>query len=325
MKGILRVFPRSNSFTPTDDLAFVGDPPLFRLPADEVHVSCTFTWDIMEAERLCTAWAQYYPCVELGGPAITPSNADFLPGRYVRDGVTFTTRGCNGACPWCLVPGREGRLQELANFAPGWIVQDNNLLQASRGHLARVFEMLRSQRHAVTFSGGLDACLLSDKVADEIRGLRIDQVFLAADTPGSVHYIERAMKHLQLPGRRWRVRVYALLGYDGETIDRATERLEAIWAIGAMPFAQLYQPPDRWIDYSAEWRTLAREWSRPAIMQGMHKGEVQRDYVFGLPSVREGEGGFHRASMGRHCTGTGDLCTARGSRCMLDGLQRTGG
>jgi len=271
MKRTLRVFPRRTTMTPTDELAFVGDPPLFRPEVDEVHISVVFTWDRQTAERLQSAWAQYYPDVQLGGPAIMPGNDDFVPGCYVREGVTFTTRGCNGACPWCLVPEREGRLHEIANFAPGWIVQDNNLLQANAGHLLRVFEMLRSQRHAIALTGGLDARLLSNNVADDIRGLRIDQIFLAADTAGSVRYIERAMKYLAFPGYRRRVRVYALLAYDGETIDRATERLEAIWATGAMPFAQLYQPPDRWIDYSPEWCALARKWSRPAIMRGMHR------------------------------------------------------
>jgi len=49
---IIRVFPRRTSFTPVDELAFVGDPPLERPAADEVHVSCTFTWDRPRAEYL---------------------------------------------------------------------------------------------------------------------------------------------------------------------------------------------------------------------------------------------------------------------------------
>jgi len=55
MKAI-RVFPRRTKWTPADDLAFVGDPPLpgFR-PADPqtpVRVSVAFTWDLDEANRL---------------------------------------------------------------------------------------------------------------------------------------------------------------------------------------------------------------------------------------------------------------------------------
>ena len=56
---IARVFPRRTSATPDDELAFVGDPPLFLPAADEAHVSCTLTWDRPEAERLARAWATH--------------------------------------------------------------------------------------------------------------------------------------------------------------------------------------------------------------------------------------------------------------------------
>ena len=67
--SLIRVFPRRTKWTPTDDMAFVGDPPMMRPDADEVHVSCTFTWDIPEARRLFHAWKQYYGRVDVGGPA----------------------------------------------------------------------------------------------------------------------------------------------------------------------------------------------------------------------------------------------------------------
>ena len=38
---IARVFPRRTSATPDDELAFIGDPPLFLPGMDEVHVSCS--------------------------------------------------------------------------------------------------------------------------------------------------------------------------------------------------------------------------------------------------------------------------------------------
>ena len=70
--------------------------------------------------------------MRLGGPAFNSPCNGFEPGLYVVPGVTFTTRGCNNQCPWCLVPEREGRLVEYRDFAPGHTIQDNNLLQASR-------------------------------------------------------------------------------------------------------------------------------------------------------------------------------------------------
>ena len=42
--SILRVFPRRTTATPTDECAFIGNPPMFWPEADEVHVSVAFTW-----------------------------------------------------------------------------------------------------------------------------------------------------------------------------------------------------------------------------------------------------------------------------------------
>jgi len=266
---ILRVFPRRTALTPDDPLAIVGDPPLWRPTADEVHVSVTFTWDTEEGYRLADAWRQYYPVVKLGGPAFDAMPNGFTPGQYVKPCVTFTTRGCNNNCPWCLVPSREGRLAEIPDFAPGNVIQDNNILQAGPAHLERVGAMLRCQRRFAVFSGGLEARLVDDRRADWLRGLRISEVFLAADTAGALGPLERAIKRLALPRRK--CRVYVLIAYGDEDIEAARERLEAVWQLGGLPFAQLYQPADYWINYPQPWKALARTWSRPAAMFAAHK------------------------------------------------------
>ena len=145
---ILRVFVRRTSYTPTDELAFVGPPPFAEMipEHDEVHVSCTFTWDMDEAEDLAFQWegATNKP-VKLGGPAYHSPADDFTPGLYVRKGIIFTSRGCNNNCPWCGVRQIEGKLREMPT-CEGNILQDNNFLQCSRQHKDKVFNMLRSQR-----------------------------------------------------------------------------------------------------------------------------------------------------------------------------------
>lgn len=105
---IARVFPSRTAQTPVDDYAFVGNPPLF-LPDDitEVHVSVTFSWDLPEAERLCEAWERIAP-VKMGGPATGQRGEEFTPGMYVKQGVTFTSRGCPNNCWFCIVPKRDG-------------------------------------------------------------------------------------------------------------------------------------------------------------------------------------------------------------------------
>lgn len=260
--NLIRVFPRRTSLTPTDEYAFVGDPPMIRPETDEVHVSCAFTWDKSEAERLVRAWGQYYSIVKLGGPAYGSPVDSFTPGRYIRQGATFTSRGCNNLCPWCLVPQCEGRLLEYEHFFPGRIIQDNNLLQCSKQHVGRVFDMLRRQR-AIQFTGGLDSRLMTDNIADQLRSLRIYQLFLAADTKESLRALRQAVRKLSGLSRD-KLRCYVLLGFGGELLPDAKDRLTEVWETGCLPFAQLYQSPNGLIRYSQEWRDLARTWSRPA-------------------------------------------------------------
>lgn len=269
MKKVIRVFPRKTNMVPNDSYSFVGNPPLWRPEADEIHVSVTFTWDVKEGKRLREAWAQYYPRVLIGGPAMRSKPNNFTPGFYVKHGITFTSRGCNNNCPWCLVPELEGKLYTIP-IMPGYIIQDNNLLQCPASHRQNVFQMLSSQRKAANFLGGLDARLITDEIAEELRGLRIHQVFLAADTNGALKPLNRAIKKLSFLPRQ-KLRCYVLLGYNDETMEQGKIRLHKVWELGAMPFAQLYQPPDRYIRYSHDWKEFARKWQRPAIMKSMMK------------------------------------------------------
>lgn len=264
---ILRVFPRRTAITPNDEMAFIGNPPLWRPEAEEVHVSATFTWDRHRALELGQAWGQYYPVVKVGGPAFGSATNGFTSGCYVRSGVTFTSRGCNHCCPWCLVPEIEGRLRPLRDIEPGHIIQDNNFLQCPREHRQKVYAMLAEQSPAAVFSGGLEAALVTEEIAAELQDIRIDHVFLAADTAMALKPLERAMAKLQfLP--RAKLRCYVLIAFNGERIEEAQRRLEAVWDLGCLPFAQLFQPNgERQIKYSDEWRVLNRKWCRPAIMK----------------------------------------------------------
>ncbi len=269
---VIRVFPRHTSFTPTDSMAFVGDPPMIRPEVDIVHVDCTFTWDIPKAKYLVKAWSQYYDTVVLGGVAIGLfCGYEFTPGRYVKHGVVFTSRGCNNQCPWCLAWQREGKLREIP-IIEGNIIQDNNFLQCSKSHQDKVFDMLSKQR-AVDFSGGLDARLITDKIADRIRSLRIHQIFLACDTKESIRPLKKALQILKMT--RQKVRCYALLKFNpNETISEAMERMIEIWEAGAMPFAQLFQPDTGIINYPKEWRNFQRTWQRPAGMKSFMKYNI---------------------------------------------------
>lgn len=261
---IIRVFPRKTKWTPDDELAFIGDPPLFRPQEDlPVMVSCSFTWDIQEAERLYQAWSQFYSNVQLGGPAFGDPGGDFEPGLFLKQGVTITSRGCPKECPWCFVNGREGGIRELP-IHDGWIIQDNNLLACSFDHVTRVFGMLSRQPEPISFHGGLDTDFLTDKHVDLFSSIRFNELWFACDHVGAIEGLEKA-GGLLADLHRNKKRCYVLVGFNGETIKQAERRLKKVWEFGFLPFAMPYQD-EGWQkgNYSKDWQKLIRTFSRPA-------------------------------------------------------------
>ncbi len=278
---IIRVFVRRTNATPDDSMAFVGDPlfPDFLPTADEVHVSCTFTWDKGEAERLERAWEIYFPGkVKLGGPAYDDKGGEFVVGRYLKKGYVITTRGCPNLCPWCFVPQREGELRTLS-IMEGNNVLDNNLLAAPKEHIEAVFKMLRKQRRGAQFTGGLDARLLNDWHIDLLKSIRVKQIFLAYDHRGQWPCVVRSARMLRNVGYdREKLRCYVMVGYQEDTIEQALARLEAVWEIGLMPFVMLFEGGGRRAAMVRDgaWRELVREWSLPAIMRAKHRKKASK-------------------------------------------------
>lgn len=272
---ILRVFPRRTSLTPKDALVVIGRPELWKREVGEVHISCVFTWDRGYCEELRKEWSQYYPVVKIGGPAYGLDGNGFIPGRYVRAGVTFTSRGCNFSCPWCLIPKMEGTFRTLRDIAPGNVIQDNNILLANADHLAKVFSMLKTQR-AIRFSGGLDVRLLKDWYIEELRGLRIKELWLALDSWDTQRQFKNAVERLKRAGfYRNQIRCYVLAGF-GEPTRESEGRLRFAYECGALPFVQLYQPPlpvKRMAgERSRKDNLFIRKWSRPAVVKSVMEG-----------------------------------------------------
>ncbi len=258
---MIRVFPSRTSQTPSDELAFVGDPPMFRPPEDmPVLVSVTFSWDRAEGERLQQAWAQHYSDVQIGGPAFDDPGDEFVPGRFLKAGMVITSRGCPRRCAFCFVPDREGRLRELP-IRDGWNVQDNNLLACSRGHIEAVFAMLARQRHYAKFAGGLDARLLKQWHVAGFQAMGIDELWFACDSRAQLPSLKRA-SDLLADFRIDQKRCFVLIGYGDDTPVDAERRLEVVYRLGFLPFAQVYRNADD--ARRPEWADIQRKWSRPA-------------------------------------------------------------
>jgi len=259
---MIRVFPSKTKWTPTDNLAFIGDPPLFR-PPDlwPVLVSVCFTWDIEEGKRLKSAWSQYYKKVYLGGPALNDPGNEFIPGTFLKEGVTITSRGCIRDCPFCFVPRREGKIREYP-IKDGWILQDNNILACSKEHQIKVFEMLQRQKKAIDFNGGLDPRLLTDWHIKEFEKLKVHHFWFSCDFPGAEKFLKKTSE-LMADYPYWKKRSYVLIGFNRETIKEAERRLNTVFEMGFLPFAQLYNGINK-TKWSKEWDALQRKWCRPA-------------------------------------------------------------
>ena len=259
---MIRVFPRRTKWTPDDDLAFIGDPPLFRPAEQPVRVSCTFTWDAEESARLQMSWNRFYTDVQIGGPAFEDPGGEFKPGLFVKHGVTITSRGCTKDCDWCFVPGREGWIREL-QIRDGWDVADNNLLACNRGHVEAVFDMLKRQPEPVKFSGGLDVDMLDTWHVDLLKTIRLKYAWFACDYPGAIKSVEKAAD-LLADFSIEKKRCYVLVGFNGEAPAQAEKRLQQVYKLGFLPMAMLYRgnKQKRW---GKDWLDLRCRWSRPAI------------------------------------------------------------
>jgi hypothetical protein len=272
---IIRVFPTKTSYTPIDDFAFVGLPPLTRPEADEVHISCVFTWDKKRAEMLAAEWGKYYVTVRLGGPAYDDPGGEFVPGRYLKVGEVITSRGCPNRCSYCFVPKREGQLRTIP-ITSGFDILDNNLLACPSQHIQDVLEMLGTQRKKSMFRGGLDAHLLTDSFVNTISMIGLKQAFFAYDRPGDKDPLLQAFAKMRLAGfSRNQICCYVLVGYRDDTQEQAEVRLEWVKAEGVTPFAMYYRSAESHKAIPPEWVNFIRAWSRPAAIWSKHQALIR--------------------------------------------------
>lgn len=264
MKRIIRVFPRRTRATPEDILVRVGEGPRFMDEADEIHISVTFTWDLKKAESLAKLWKAVAP-VKIGGPATGEPGGPFTPGLYMKRGYVITSRGCPNRCWYCYVWKRDGQVRELP-VTEGWMVQDDNLLACSDGHILKVFDMLSRQSHRPEFTGGLEARLLKPWHVAGLKNLRPKQLFFAYDIADDLPYIQQAGRLLREGGFNNKghfLRCYVLCGYPKDTFDQATKRMNQAMEAGFTPSAMLYLDGK---PQSKDWKRFHRVWMRPAIM-----------------------------------------------------------
>jgi hypothetical protein len=266
MKKIIRVFPRRTNATPTDEDVRINSAPGLFDECDEVHISCTFTWDIRHAEWLAKQW-QPVATVKVGGVAFGSKGGDFVPGMYLEQGYVITSRGCPNRCSFCSVPIREGNAIRELPITDGYNVLDDNILATSEEHFNAVIKMLKRQKNRPIFSGGLEAKILTADRAKKILNLNPKEMFFAYDTPNDYEPLVAAGKMLKELGYKResrRARCYVLINYKNDNFEKAEKRLLQAWSAGFFPMAMLYRDHNGF--YQKGWKQFQREWASPIIV-----------------------------------------------------------
>jgi hypothetical protein len=162
--------------------------------------------------------------------------------------ILFSSRGCIRKCPFCSVPILEPDFRARKTIKkliyPGHrkvIFWDNNILASP--YWRDIFDELDGLDLEVDFNQGLDARLLTEKVALRLRRLKIPILRLAYDSDGMRNPLKKAitlMKDVGFRGRR--IIVYCLFNYENDNPESFLARMKDIleWEVVAYPMR--YEP-----------------------------------------------------------------------------------
>lgn len=196
-----------------------------------------------------------------------PDEIDWMIPDYsiypdVNYAIGYLTRGCTRACPWCVVPKKEGKIKPYRYWTeiarPGIrdvVFMDNNVLASPFG--LEQMEELALENLRVDFNQGLDARLITPEVAKLLSQLKwIQHIRMAADTDAMLNVVLDKIELLRSYGvKPYRIFAYVLT----QDIPSAEKRCIALRDVGANPFAQPYrdfttnEEPSKELKHFARW------------------------------------------------------------------------
>ena len=222
--------------------------PLFSQP-DKIYASKVFTFS-----PDYTAYAPGHPEPIRGGTGYDPNVK--LPDeveRMVPDyslypdfpaALGFLTRGCIRNCKWCIVPKKEGCLQEVDDIErvsagrKDVVLLDNNFLAASPDFVIEQLEKIARMKIRIDFNQGLDARLVNPENARLLASCRwVRYIRFSCDTVAMVEPIRRTVSLIRESGFKREIFCYMLV----QDIGDAEIRLRALVDLDVIPFAQPFR------------------------------------------------------------------------------------
>ena len=180
----------------------------------------------------------------------------------VKYAIGFLTRGCIRACPWCVVPKKEGKIRPYRTWreikrpdSRDIVLMDNNVLACPHG-VEQLADMV-GKNVRIDCNQGLDSRLVTPEIAKILAGLKwIQFIRTACDTDANMETVGQMIERLAHFGvKPYRIFVYVLV----QDIESAERRVQFLRNLGAQPFAQPYRDfttnaePSRQLKDFARW------------------------------------------------------------------------
>lgn len=241
---------------------------------NRIYVTSLFSYAWKPVHKTVHFYKNKYPDVEvwLGGiyASLLPDHAIMSGADYIHEGlfyeaedlmpdyslipqwkssIVFASRGCIRSCGFCTVPKLEGKPSALKHsikhlIYPGHkriILWDNNIL--GNQNWSSIFDELFEIGLGVDFNQGLDARLITNKVAQKIARLKTETIRLAYDCRTMRSQLERAISRLNDEGvRKRKIIVYTLYNYTDDPED-FFQRVKEILEWEAVSYPMRFEPP----------------------------------------------------------------------------------
>jgi hypothetical protein len=193
----------------------------------------------------------------LASVGIDPLGAiDYSDYPRWRSSLGFTQRGCRLKCSFCVVPRKEGAIQEVKTIADIWrgegwpkhlLLLDNDFF--GQPHWRDRIQELKEGQFKVSFNQGINARMLTDETASAIAsvdyrddGMKYKQIYTAWDNQRDEERLFKGLDALVRHGVKPKhIMVYMLCGYwPNETHKDRDYRRKQLRSFGAMPYPMPY-------------------------------------------------------------------------------------
>lgn len=164
------------------------------------------------------------------------------------------TNGCPNRCGFCVVPEKEGQLEDLRpmtlNPRGQWIyLLDNNLFASNNWESA--LDYLKESGQPVKFEG-VDISILTAKQAERLNTIKLKkQIHIAWDDPNEDCIYNKIKSVIEIIPA-YKLMCYVLIGYSS-TKEEDLYRVEKLREIKVDPFVMCYDKNDTYQKRFARW------------------------------------------------------------------------